>query len=442
MECVFKGRHGESKFHGVLRMRRNMACLVMAGTLGVCSGYGQVAEKDSSQKSEEPKKAVVGSELPVNEPSQKADKTTPSGVAKPAIKPAVALPDAKPVKHLTGNRIVLDEGFEGVLPDNLGDYLVEIHDLSLGKLLGIVKARPVVLKEDVGTVRVGHILLDGSALSSLVDTLPEVVEGVEIKRVNGPMGAVVVIGRANSARKNEPGGGYAPGATMGGGMAAPLSTPAQENQVIPVNLGTYLGVAKGDEKERKIKDLREMIEIAFNMKAKGDGKKSGKVEILFHGPTELGFLSGTPQDLAFAMMTLQALGIKTPAVSKLNNGTGFGQSSVANYVVPFRANPNTADPVYVETTRNGRQVFGEPAPASSGGPAYVGHMAVEEQALFIPVQGLPLHGKEGLPNLNQGLPKVAPGLPLNDQAKRIADLEAIIRGLEAELESAKKKAGK
>jgi len=69
-------------------------------------------------------------------------------------------------------------------------------------------------------------------------------------------------------------------------------------------------------------------------------------------------------------------------------------------------------------------------------------MAVEEQALFIPVQGLPLHGKEGLPNLNQGLPKVAPGLPLNDQAKRIADLEAIIRGLEAELESAKKKAGK
>ena len=424
-------------------MRRNMACLVMAGTLGVCSGYGQVAEKDSSQKSEEPKKAVVGSELPVTEPSQKADKNTPSGVAKPAIKPAVALPEAKPVKHLTGNRIVLDEGFEGVLPDNLGDFQIEINDLSLGKLLGMVKTRPVVLKEDVGTVRVGHILLDGSALSSLVDTLPEVVEGVEIKRVNGPMGAVVVIGRANSARKNEPGGGYAPGATMGGGMAAPLSTPAQENQVIPVNLGTYLGVAKGDEKERKIKDLREMIEIAFNMKAKGDGKKSGKVEILFHGPTELGFLSGTPQDLAFAMMTLQALGIKTPAVSTLSNGTGFGQSSVTNYVVPFRGNPNTADPVYVETTLNGKRVFGQlnsiPSIPPGAGPAHGSSVLpqIYPNPLSNPAPGLPV-ASEILPAPALTTSKIDQGLSLNDPQKRIAELEAIVSGLKAELEAAKK----
>lgn len=424
-------------------MHRKMACLVMAGTLGVCSGYGQVAGKDGSQKSEEPKKAVVGSELPVTEPSQKADKNTPSGVAKPAIKPAVALPDAKPVKHLTGNRIVLDEGFEGVLPDNLGDFQIEINDLSLGKLLGMVKTRPVVLKEDVGTVRVGHILLDGSALSSLIDSLPEVVEGVEIKRVNGPMGAVVVIGRANSARKNESGGGYAPGATMGGGIAAPLSTPAQENQVIPVNLGTYLGVAKGDEKERKIKDLREMIEIAFNMKAKGDGKKSGKVEILFHGPTELGFLSGTPQDLAFAMMTLQALGIKTPAVSTLSNGTGFGQSSVTNYVVPFRGNPNTADPVYVETTLNGKRVFGQlnsiPSIPPGAGPAHGSSVLpqIYPNPLSNPAPGLPV-ASEILPAPALTTSKIDQGLSLNDPQKRIAELEAIVSGLKAELEAAKK----
>lgn len=419
MECVFKGRHGEKEFHGVLMMHRKMACLVMAGTLGVCSGYGQVAGKDGSQKSVEPKKAVVGSELPVTEPSQKADKPNPSGVAKPAIKPTVALPDAKPVKNLTGKFIVLDEGFEGVLPENLGDYKVEINDLTLGKLLGIVKARTVVLKEDVGTVRIGQILLDGSALSSLVDALPDVVEGVEVKKVSGPMGAMTIIGRAIPARKNGSGAGHMSGDVMAGVMAVPLPTPTQESQVIPVNLSSYLGTAKESEKDRKIKDLRETIEMAFIMKAKGDGKKAGKVEILVHGATELGFLSGTPQDLAFAMMVLQALGIKTPAVSTQSHSVDLtGPGSLGSQYIPrdYRVSPGQGVKIpMVSGISNNGAMMNPPIAAVSG-------------------HALP--GTNGMLNPQEMLPI------LKKNQEQIAALEGTIRRLEQELENAKKGAGK
>lgn len=382
-------------------MRRKMASLLMAGTLGACSGYGQVAEKKSTQKAEEPK-TVIGPALPKGDPAQEADKTGPGGEGKPVA----GLPGAKSGFDPSSKRITLAADFAGVLPENLGDYQIEIKDLNIGKLLGIVKARPVVLKEDVGSLRIGHLLMDGSALPSLIDSLPDVVEGVEIKRVNGPMGPVTIIGRANSARNNGSGAGYAPGGMMGGSMAAPLPTPpAQENLVIPVNLGTYLGTATGDMKERKIKDLRESIEMAFSMKAKGDGKKAGKVEILFHGATELGLFCGTPADLAFAMMTLQALGIKTPAVPNLTSIPGSGQPGVANFVVPFRANPTTADPVYSESS-----LLPTPPPR-------------------IPITPLTM-------------PKSAQGFPLNDPEKRIVELEGIINGLKAELEAVRKGAGK
>ena len=139
--------------------------------------------------------------------------------------------------------------------------------------------------------------------------------------------------------------------------------------------------------------------------AKGDGKKAGKVEILFHGATELGLFCGTPADLTFAMMTLQALGIKTPAVPNLTSIPGSGQPGVANFVVPFRANPTTADPVYSESS-----LLPTPPPR-------------------IPITPLTM-------------PKSAQGFPLNDPEKRIVELEGIINGLKAELEAVRKGAGK
>ena len=209
------------------------------------------------------------------------------------------------------------------------------------------------------------------------------------------------------------------GDVMAGVMAVPLPTPTQESQVIPVNLSSYLGTAKESEKDRKIKDLRETIEMAFSMKAKGDGKKAGKVEILVHGATELGFLSGTPQDLAFAMMVLQALGIKTPAVSTQSHSVDLtGPGSLGSQYIPrdYRVSPGQGVKIpMVSGISNNGAMMNPPIAAVSG-------------------HALP--GTNGMLNPQEMLPI------LKKNQEQIAALEGTIRRLEQELENAKKGAGK
>ena len=279
--------------------------------------YGQESGKNDGQKAESQKVPVEGVKTP---PSP--GKTNATGGSKVIggvqIKP-IEVKEGQPIAKT--KIIVLDEDFIGELPENIHDYMIEIKDLPLFKLLAMVKVIPVILKDDVGEVRIGQIFLDGSALSSLVEFLPDVLDGVEIKKTTGSQGDVAIFSRskAKTAEVNAAASGF-----------------SQERQVVPVNLSSYFGTAKEDDKDRKIKDLRDAIQMAFNMKAKGDGGKVGSVDFSFHGAMELGFLSGTPQDLAFAMMTLQTLGIKTPTVSSYFYPVNYtGSGAIAPPLVPL-----------------------------------------------------------------------------------------------------------
>lgn len=343
-------------------MRRHLALYVLAGTLGVCSGYGQ-------------------------EPSKKD-----------APKPATATGQ----KSSPAKVIVLVDDSDVNLPADIHEYQVEIRDIPLSKLLATVKASssgPIALKGDVGEMRTGHVLLDGKGLAHLVESLPDMVDGLEVKKSTPAQGGLIIVSRAKTGPE---------------GFNA-LVASRNERQVIPVNFSAYLGSSKDDSKDRKINDLNEYMELAFAMKAKGDGKKVGKVEIMFHGATELGFLSGTPQDLAFAAMALQALGIKMPAVSTNTN--------------------------WVDLTGTGWMA---PATVNSGSRLGIAHgyrdPMVSEGRIMNPsittVTGQPLPGTNKLVITQE----IQDALKKNQE--QIAALEGTIRRLEQELDAAKKGAKK
>ena len=389
-------------------MRRCLALFGLTAVLGVPGVYGQEPGKNDGQTAAGQKVPVEGVKTP---PSP--GKTNATGGNK-VIGGALIQPnEVKVGQPIAQNKIiVLDDNFKGVLPSNIQDYTIEIRDLPISKLLTTVKAGPVVLKDDVGVVRIGQILLDGSALSSLVESLPNVVEGVEIKKTTGSQGSLAILSRTKPA---------------GVEVTATASGFTQERQVIPVNLSSYFGTAQGDEKHRKIKDLQEAIEMAFNMKAKADSGKVGKVDFLFHGPIELGFLSGTPQDLAFALTLLEALGIKTPSVSW--NSLLMGNSGSVSRALPYVPPGNRGSTVPRQEIS---MVPAIPIPMVPGIPNGGGMMNPNISV----VSGQALTGSNTLVNAQEVL------ATLKKNQEQIAAMEATIRKLQQELETAKKGAGK
>ena len=377
-------------------MRRCLALFGLTAILVVSGVYGQEPGKNDGQKAPGQKVPVEGVKTP---PSPgKTNATVGSKVIGGVqIKP-IEVKEGQP-KAKT-KIIVLDEDFIGELPENIHDYMIEIKDLPLFKLLAMVKIIPVILKDDVGEVRIGQIFLDGSALSSLVEFLPDVLDGVEIKKTTGSQGDVAIFSRtkAKTAEVNAAASGF-----------------SQERQVVPVNLSSYFGTAKEDDKDRKIKDLRDAIQMAFNMKAKGDGGKVGSVDFSFHGAIELGFLCGTPQDLAFAMMTLQTLGIKTPTVSSYF------------YPVNYTGSGAIAPPLVL--LEKGQKIPLVPGIPNGGG--------IKNPPIPIPmIAGQGLTGSNNLVNPQEIL------ATLKKNQEQIAAMEATIRKLQQELETAKKGAGK
>ena len=377
-------------------MRRCLALFGLTAILGVSGVYGQESGKNDGQKAESQKVPVEGVKTP---PSP--GKTNATGGSKVIggvqIKP-IEVKEGQPIAKT--KIIVLDEDFIGELPENIHDYMIEIKDLPLFKLLAMVKIIPVILKDDVGEVRIGQIFLDGSALSSLVEFLPDVLDGVEIKKTTGSQGDVAIFSRskAKTAEVNAAASGF-----------------SQERQVVPVNLSSYFGTAKEDDKDRKIKDLRDAIQMAFNMKAKGDGGKVGSVDFSFHGAIELGFLCGTPQDLAFAMMTLQTLGIKTPTVS--------------SYFYPVNYTGSGAIAPPLVSLEKGQKIPLVPGIPNGGG--------IKNPPIPIPmIAGQGLTGSNNLVNPQEIL------ATLKKNQEQIAAMEATIRKLQQELETAKKGAGK
>ena len=356
--------------------------------------YGQESGKNDGQKAESQKVPVEGVKTP---PSP--GKTNATGGSKVIggvqIKP-IEVKEGQPIAKT--KIIVLDEDFIGELPENIHDYMIEIKDLPLFKLLAMVKVIPVILKDDVGEVRIGQIFLDGSALSSLVEFLPDVLDGVEIKKTTGSQGDVAIFSRskAKTAEVNAAASGF-----------------SQERQVVPVNLSSYFGTAKEDDKDRKIKDLRDAIQMAFNMKAKGDGGKVGSVDFSFHGAIELGFLCGTPQDLAFAMMTLQTLGIKTPTVS--------------SYFYPVNYTGSGAIAPPLVSLEKGQKIPLVPGIPNGGG-------------IKNPPIPIPMIAGQGLTGSNNLVNPILATLKKNQE--QVAAMEATIRKLQQELETAKKGAGK
>jgi hypothetical protein len=390
-------------------MRRCLTLYGLTAILGVSGVYGQEQGKNDGQKAPGQKVPVEGVKTP---PSP--GKTNATGGSKKIggvqIKP-IEVKEGQPIAKT--KIIVLDEDFIGELPENIHDYMIEIKDLPLFKLLAMVKIIPVILKDDVGEVRIGQIFLDGSALSSLVEFLPDVLDGVEIKKTTGSQGDVAIFSRskAKTAEVNAAASGF-----------------SQERQVVPVNLSSYFGTAKEDDKDRKIKDLRDAIQMAFNMKAKGDGGKVGSVDFSFHGAMELGFLSGTPQDLAFAMMTLQTLGIKTPTgssyfypVNNYNPVNYTGSGAMAPPLVPVP--PGSV----LRTEVRGQKIPMVPGISNGGGMMNPPIPMIAGQALT---------GSNNLVNPQEIL------ATLKKNQEQIAAMEATIRKLQQELETAKKGAGK
>ena len=377
-------------------MRRCLTLYGLTAILGVSGVYGQEQGKNDGQKAPGQKVPVEGVKTPTS--PGKTNATVGSKVIGGVqIKP-IEVKEGQP-KAKT-KIIVLDEDFIGELPENIHDYMIEIKDLPLFKLLAMVKVIPVILKDDVGEVRIGQIFLDGSALSSLVEFLPDVLDGVEIKKTTGSQGDVAIFSRtkAKTAEVNAAASGF-----------------SQERQVVPVNLSSYFGTAKEDDKDRKIKDLRDAIQMAFNMKAKGDGGKVGSVDFSFHGAIELGFLCGTPQDLAFAMMTLQTLGIKTPTVSSYF------------YPVNYTGSGAIAPPLVL--LEKGQKIPLVPGIPNGGG--------IKNPPIPIPmIAGQGLTGSNNLVNPQEIL------ATLKKNQEQIAAMEATIRKLQQELETAKKGAGK
>ncbi|MCY2938724.1 MAG: hypothetical protein NTV55_10255 [Planctomycetota bacterium] len=382
-------------------MRRCLTLYGLTAILGVSGVYGQEQGKNDGQKAPGQKVPVEGVKTPTS--PGKTNATVGSKVIGGVqIKP-IEVKEGQPIAKT--KIIVLDEDFIGELPENIHDYMIEIKDLPLFKLLALVKVIPVILKDDVGEVRIGQIFLDGSALSSLVEFLPDVLDGVEIKKTTGSQGDVAIFSRtkAKTAEVNAAASGF-----------------SQERQVVPVNLSSYFGTAKEDDKDRKIKDLRDAIQMAFNMKAKGDGGKVGSVDFSFHGAIELGFLCGTPQDLAFAMMTLQTLGIKTPTVSSYF------------YPVNYTGSGAMAPPLVPLESVLGTEVRGQKIPMVPGIPNGGGMMNP-----LIPMRaGQALTGSNNLVNPQEIL------ATLKKNQEQIAAMEATIRKLQQELETAKKGAGK
>ncbi len=377
-------------------MRRCLTLYGLTAILGVSGVYGQEQGKNDGQKAPGQKVPVEGVKTPTS--PGKTNATVGSKVIGGVqIKP-IEVKEGQPIAKT--KIIVLDEDFIGELPENIHDYMIEIKDLPLFKLLALVKVIPVILKDDVGEVRIGQIFLDGSALSSLVEFLPDVLDGVEIKKTMGSQGDVAIFSRtkAKTAEVNAAASGF-----------------SQERQVVPVNLSSYFGTAKEDDKDRKIKDLRDAIQMAFNMKAKGDGGKVGSVDFSFHGAIELGFLCGTPQDLAFAMMTLQTLGIKTPTVSSYF------------YPVNYTGSGAIAPPLVL--LEKGQKIPLVPGIPNGGG--------IKNPPIPIPmIAGQGLTGSNNLVNPQEIL------ATLKKNQEQIAAMEATIRKLQQELETAKKGAGK
>ncbi len=377
-------------------MRRCLTLYGLTAILGVSGVYGQEQGKNDGQKAPGQKVPVEGVKTPTS--PGKTNATVGSKVIGGVqIKP-IEVKEGQPIAKT--KIIVLDEDFIGELPENIHDYMIEIKDLPLFKLLALVKVIPVILKDDVGEVRIGQIFLDGSALSSLVEFLPDVLDGVEIKKTTGSQGDVAIFSRtkAKTAEVNAAASGF-----------------SQERQVVPVNLSSYFGTAKEDDKDRKIKDLRDAIQMAFNMKAKGDGGKVGSVDFSFHGAIELGFLCGTPQDLAFAMMTLQTLGIKTPTVSSYF------------YPVNYTGSGAIAPPLVL--LEKGQKIPLVPGIPNGGG--------IKNPPIPIPmIAGQGLTGSNNLVNPQEIL------ATLKKNQEQIAAMEATIRKLQQELETAKKGAGK
>ena len=377
-------------------MRRCLTLYGLTAILGVSGVYGQEQGKNDGQKAPGQKVPVEGVKTPTS--PGKTNATVGSKVIGGVqIKP-IEVKEGQPIAKT--KIIVLDEDFIGELPENIHDYMIEIKDLPLFKLLAMVKVIPVILKDDVGEVRIGQIFLDGSALSSLVEFLPDVLDGVEIKKTTGSQGDVAIFSRtkAKTAEVNAAASGF-----------------SQERQVVPVNLSSYFGTAKEDDKDRKIKDLRDAIQMAFNMKAKGDGGKVGSVDFSFHGAIELGFLCGTPQDLAFAMMTLQTLGIKTPTVSSYF------------YPVNYTGSGAIAPPLVL--LEKGQKIPLVPGIPNGGG--------IKNPPIPIPmIAGQGLTGSNNLVNPQEIL------ATLKKNQEQIAAMEATIRKLQQELETAKKGAGK
>jgi len=249
-------------------------------------------------------------------------------------------------------------------------------------------------------MRIGHVRVDGKGLSKLVESLPDMVDGLEVKKMPASEGGMIVVGRAKTE---------AEGISTG----APLSN--SERHVIPVNLSSYLGTAKGEERKRVISQLKDALDQALLAKAEGDRKKAGKVELQVHEATHLGLVSGKPQDLAFAMEVLQALGIKTPAVStQLSSVDSTTTSMVAQ-------NPVASGP------RVGMGQ-GQRIPMVSG----IGMM----NPSITSVTGQPLPGTNKLVITQE----IQDALKKNQE--QIAALEVMIRRLQQELETAKKGAGK
>lgn len=348
-------------------MRRHLALFVMAGTLGVCTGYGQ-------------------------EPSKKD-----------APKPATATGQ----KSSPAKVIVLVDDSDVDLPADIHEYQVEIRDIPLSKLLATVKASssgPIALKGDVGEMRTGHVLLDGRGLAHLVESLPDMVDGLEVKKTPPSQGGTIIFSRAKT-----------------GGVVLPAAAvPDTERQVIPVNLRAYMGQFKEDleEQDNSIKMLQISLEKAFLAKAGGDEKKAGKVDLEVHFGTKLGLLAGKSQDLAFAMTVLQALGIKTPAVSMNSNLSDLPESSWIG--------PAAVTSGFRVSTAPGQRIPMIPGGLSGG--------------MMNPT--IPMVSGQALSGTNNHLNTQEILATLKKNQEQIANLTATVSKLQQELDAAKKGAGK
>lgn len=201
--------------------------------------------------------------------------------------------------------IVLDEKFTGKLPENLKEYQVEIKDLPVGKFLSILKSSnnmkdgkaTIVLKGDAGELRIGQALVEGDGLVNLVEAMPEIVEGIQVKKSNTAQGQqLIVLSKAGNVT-----------------TIRDLTRVKSGPTMVTANLGDYLAKKGEDGKanpDEKIKALRDAINKAIELQAKAGNKKLGQPQVEVHAPTNLLMLVGQPEEVAVSTQVLEALGLK------------------------------------------------------------------------------------------------------------------------------------